>query len=1033
MATTILTTAASANPSPIEQELLDMVEVLTVFGKKTPPAPRAEKLEALAGLVAKDDFTKYEPYFVQHLLPIVLARMADKPAVAKAAKTVGDAFFAKAAIQAFPGVAPILFAEMTTEAKWQAKVGALEWLNVYMGRIVEMDRDLLSACLPMLIPAITDVLFDTKQAVADAGDVAINTAMKGVTNRDLEPFVGELIIALKDPEQTMEIIKKLSGVVFVQTVDGGALSVVVPLMGRGLDQPIIGPRRICARIVGNMAKLVEDTLEAAPLLEALIPKFVQVIDTIPDPEAREVATKTHEQLLEIQAKAEASDLAKAARKPEVIAAALMTSLEAKPEQTAVVNYIATMASALIQSKTTEESEWESELAPFLTLLGKGDQWTAIRETSILMIGETEVADELDEGTELCNCEFTLAYGTKILLRNTKLRLLLGMKYGLLGGNDCGKTTLMRAIANGTIDGFPSPDDVRTVFVEADIQGELSHLNCVNYILEWPAIKAGGFSEKAVRDILKSVGFSEGKAAGAGGDCDDPISALSGGWRMKLALARAMLQKADILLMDEPTNHLDTANVKWVISYCKTLTTTTCIMVSHDPQFLDEVCTHMLNFDGLKLTNQKGNLSEYRKTHPEVDCFFEFKASKFSFTFPQPSFLEGVKSRGKVLLKMDDVTFTYPGNTVPTIYNITVKASMASRVACVGRNGAGKSTMVKVLTGQMEPQQGKVWKYGPSKIGYIAQHAFIHIENHVDKSPNEYIRWRYQFGDDREGLDQANMKISDEDAIELKKPVEYKYKNEKGEIKKEKRTIERCTGQRRESPEKKKIQQYEVKWLNKGIDSNTWHTADELIKYHKLYEKMLRIIDAKILARESMLARPLTSANVEAHLNGLGLEPEYATHFRIGALSDGQKVKVVIGAAMWDQPHILILDEPTNYLDRESLGALADAIDTYEGGIIMITHNDAFCSQLCPERWVLEDGRLNMDGDLEWMAKLAEGATEFEQLTEVIDASGNEVKAKAKKTFTAKEKKKKMKEIKALIAKGDELDSDDEALAIDWNL
>merc|ERR1712238_543289 len=215
--------------------------------------------------------------------------------------------------------------------------------------------------------------------------------------------------------------------------------------------------------------------------------------------------------------------------------------------------------------------------------------------------------------------------------------------------------------------------------------------------------------------------------------------------------------------------------------------------------------------------------------------------------------------------------------------------------------------------------------------------------------------------------------------------------------KEKRTVERCTGQRRDSPEKKKIQQYEVKWVNEGIDSNTWHTAEDLIKYHKLYEKMLRIIDAKILARESMLARPLTSANVEVHLNGL------------------------------------VLDEPTNYLDRESLGALADAIDSYEGGIIMITHNDAFCSQLCPERWVLEDGRLNMDGDLEWMAKLAEGATEFEQLTEIIDGSGNEVKAKAKRTFTAKEKKKKMKEIKALIAAGDELDSDDENLAIEWNL
>jgi len=486
-----------------------------------------------------------------------------------------------------------------------------------------------------------------------------------------------------------------------------------------------------------------------------------------------------------------------------------------------------------------------------------------------------------------------------------------------------------------------------------------------------------------------------------------------------------------MLFDEPTNHLDTANVKWVISYMQTLQDVTCIFCSHDAKFLDECSTHMLNFDGLKLTNTKGNLSEYRKTHPEVDCFFEFTASKFSFTFPQPSFLEGVKSRGKVLLKMDDVTFTYPGNTVPTIFDITIRASMASRVACVGRNGAGKSTMVKVLTGQMEPQVGKVWKYSAAKIGYIAQHAFIHIEQHVDKSPNEYIRWRYQFGDDREGLDQANMKISDEDAIALKKPVEYKWKNDKGEIKKDKRVIDRCTGQRRDSPEKKKVQQYEVAWVGKGVSGNTWHTADELVKWHKLYEKMIRIIDAKILARESMLARPLTSANVEKHLGGVGLEAEYATHFRIGALSDGQKVKVVLGAAMWDQPHILILDEPTNYLDRESLGALAEAIDNYEGGVIMITHNDAFCAQLCPERWVLESGRLNTEGDVEWMAKLEAGAAEFEQLESVIDASGNEVTAK--KTLNAKEKKKLMKALKVKIAKGEDLDSEEEGYAIEWNL
>jgi len=1015
----------------IVKDFMDLIPVISDAKKKTPPGPRTDALNTVASLIAKDDFVIAEPQFVKELLPLVLTRCDDKPEPSKAANAVLTAFVQKANLQAFPLISPIFFAEMVETAKWKSKLAAITHLNTFMNRVFDMDRDLLSAYLPMLIPAIVSTLYDTKPAVVEAADTAINTAMKGITNRDLEPFVPVLISAMKERDETNESIMKLSSVVFVQTVDAAALSVVVPLMIAGMKQPIVQIRRICSRIVGNMSKLVEDPLETESFLGELVPILQDVIDTIPDPEAREVAVKTKDQLVKLQAEVEIADKVKSGRKSEAIIAFLATVLPGKDQY--VVDYIANIATSLILTKTIEEAEWESEPSKYLAAIGSTDKWSAIREECIKNIGIIEVTTEKDEGTELCNCEFTLAYGTKILLRNTKLRLLLGMKYGLLGGNDCGKTTLMRAIADGSIDGFPDRDEVTCVFVEADIQGELSHLNCVDYILEWPAIKSAGFTEKQVREILLSVGFTEGKAAGAGGDCDDPISSLSGGWRMKLALARAMLQKADILLMDEPTNHLDVSNVKWVIGYVKSLQNTTCVMVSHHAEFLDECCTHILNFNGLKLATQKGNLSEYKKTHPEVQSFFEFKSSKFSFSFPQPSFLEGVKSRGKVLLKMDKVTFTYPGNTVPTIFDISVRASMASRVACVGKNGAGKSTMVKVLTGQNEPQIGTVWKMGAAKIGYIAQHAFVHIEQHLDKTPNEYLRWRYQFGDDREGLDQANMKLSDADKESLAESVEFKWKNEKGDIKKEKRVIDRCTGQRRDSLTKKKTWEYETAWKGKSPDSNTWYVAEDLIKFNKLYEKMIRIIDAKVLARESLLARPLTSSNVEKHLAGVGLDSEYSTHFRMAALSDGQKVKVVLGAAMWDQPHIIILDEPTNYLDRESLGALADAIDNYEGGVIMITHNDAFCSQLCPERWVLEDGRLNTEGDVEWMAKLAADAVEFKEVESIVDASGNEVKQKKKKTFTAKEKKKMVKILKAKLAAEDDLDDEEEELVIEWNL
>ena len=117
------------------------------------------------------------------------------------------------------------------------------------------------------------------------------------------------------------------------------------------------------------------------------------------------------------------------------------------------------------------------------------------------------------------------------------------------------------------------------------------------------------------------------------------------------------------------------------------------------------------------------MSEFVKTHPEANSYFEFKASKFSFTFPQPCFLEGVKSRGKFLLKMDKVTFTYPGNSVPTIKDISVRASMASRVACVGVNGAGKSTLFKMILGEIEKDSGSI-AVGPSiNIGYFGESTF----------------------------------------------------------------------------------------------------------------------------------------------------------------------------------------------------------------------------------------------------------------------------------------------------------------------
>jgi elongation factor 3 len=1008
---------------------------LNSVSKKTPPESSINILKQFKELIDRDNFIYYESYLVYRMLPTVLNRLNDNPLVNEFILELGLEMFSKLSIQSFPAVTNILFDQMSVTAKWKMKLGCLKLLNCYIKRLESLDRDLLSSSLTELVPVLSGLVHDTRTEVSELAIETLTLAMKGITNRDLEPFVPNLVSAIVNPDDIEETIQQLGGIVFVQTIEGSALSVIIPLMLRGFHHSKSIIKRMCSRIVSNMSKLVEEPLEAAPFLDELIPALFNAIDTIANPEAREVAIKTHETLLNIKEKATQALENNKFRNPKNIKSFIISNLSNyNNEFEPVLDYISEITGSLIKTNTIEEEEYKNELTPYLDIIQHQELCqTLYNEARKVIKFEEDLEEDSDADLDICDCEFTLAYGTKVLLHNTKMKLKKGKKYGLLGQNDCGKTTLMRAIADGSIDGFPDQDEIKTVFVEADIQGELSHLNCVDYVLNSPSIINCGATEEMVRDMLKRVGFSEGKASGSGGDCDDMISSLSGGWRMKLALARAMLQRADIILMDEPTNHLDVKNVKWVKNYINSLKDTTVIMVSHDSGLLDDCCDYILQIDKLKLKLHRGNLTEFVKNNPEAKSYFEFKASKFSFSFPKPCYLDGVKSRGKVLLKMDNVTFTYPGNMAPTINNITIKSSMSSRVACVGVNGAGKSTMIKVLTGQLEPTTGTVWKYPNTRIGYIAQHAFHHIESHLDKTPNEYIRWRYAHGNDREGLDSATMKITPEEEEELSKPITYIYKDESGKTKTENRVISKCTGQRRECEGRKKVYEYEVSWKDKPVESNTWFKDTDLIKYNQLYGKIIRMINVKIETRDNIVVQPLTEQNVEKHLNEIGLEPEYATHFRINALSGGQKVKVVLAAAMWDQPHILILDEPTNYLDRDSLGALADAITTFEGGIIMITHNDAFCRQLCPERWVLENGCLNTEGDVEWMNNAANQEIEYQQLDEMVDATGNEIKIKRKKKLNAKEKKKLMNLIKKKISNAEELDSEEEEYAIEWNL
>jgi len=842
-----------------------------------------------------------------------------------------------------------------------------------------------------------------------------------------------ILIAITKPKEVPEIMHKMAGVTFVQSVESAALAMVVPLLLRGLREKTTATKRQSAVIINNMSKLVDNPLDAAPFLPLLLPALETNATSIADPEAREVTERAVEQLKRLKGLADKAmsvrgDISKLDQEFK----AALDAKDADSGLAKVIDHASTIATCMMDLHFMDELQWKKNVSPLFAAFvdaAKAESATeSVRAKAEEMLEIPEEDDDDDDAEELCNCQFTLAYGTKILLHNTKMKLKRGKRYGLLGGNDSGKTTLMRSIANNQVEGFPDVTEVRTVFVEADIQGEQSHLSCIDYVAVDPKIQALNIDKEEIRAVLATVGFTpDGKAKP-----DHAVSTLSGGWRMKLALARAMLQKADILLLDEPTNHLDVINVAWVKNYLNSLTDVTSIIVSHDSGLLNDCCTNILQIENLKLHTFKGNLDEFVKIKPSARSYFSFTESKQKFRFPQPGPIEGVKSKGKALMKMAGCTFTYPGNDKPTLFDITVQVSLSSRVACVGENGAGKSTMIKLLVGEIEPQTGDVWKHPNARIAYVAQHAFHHIESHLDKTPNEYIRWRYaNNGEDKESLVKVTMQFTPEEEKLQKTPYEIQFTDdETGKVSKVKKVVAELVGGRKTN--KSKDYEYEVRYAGSTVDSGEYLPSKVLKKMG--WEKAMKAVDAKIAQRAGLYVRPLSTKNVEQHLEDCGLDREFGTHYRMSALSGGQKVKVVLAAAMWNQPHILILDEPTNYLDRDALGALAGAIEVFDGGVVMITHNNEFCSKLCPETWVMDAGHLETKGDADWMLKQDTKIEEQQQITEVTDAAGNVTKLKGqKKKLSKKEEKQLLKKVKGKIKNGEALDTDEEEFAFEKDL
>lgn len=301
-------------------------------------------------------------------------------------------------------------------------------------------------------------------------------------------------------------------------------------------------------------------------------------------------------------------------------------------------YVAALAAALAESHDFDRSSWTEQLQPYMNMIIGGsdvDKVVDITEKFRLacervVLGDLDHEDSDDEegGENVCDIRFNLAYGGKILLHQTRLRLRCGHRYGLVGQNGVGKTTLMNAINTGKLDDWPK--DVTTEYVDSgsNVDPKYEAQIVLPYL-----IKSSGKADES-KEILKQLKFTEAMMEGA-------IGSLSGGWQMKLRLCKAVLKNADILLLDEPTNHLDHATVRWLTEYLLGLKDTTVLTVSHDTAFMEEICSDIIHYekrDGWihrKLVNYRGTMSQFVKKQPQAKHYFELATADLKFVFPEP--------------------------------------------------------------------------------------------------------------------------------------------------------------------------------------------------------------------------------------------------------------------------------------------------------------------------------------------------------------------------------------------------------------
>ncbi|CAN7987411.1 unnamed protein product [Ixodes pacificus] len=575
------------------------------------------------------------------------------------------------------------------------------------------------------------------------------------------------------------------------------------------------------------------------------------------------------------------------------------------------------AEAKLKQKQEKREIGGEKVAPVQTVLkaATASQAVSKRETRMENKGSNRAQDIRVEN-------FDIAFGDKTLLQGANLTLAYGRRYGLVGRNGIGKTTLLRMLSSGQL---RIPSHVSVLHVEQEVVGD--DTTALDSVLSCDERRQRLLDEEkeltakvAVADdpqlserlsqvyaellhmeadkaparasvILAGLGFSPAMQ-------QKKTREFSGGWRMRIALARALFTKPDLLLLDEPTNMLDMKAIIWLESYLQASDwASTLLVVSHDRLFLDTVPTDILHFHSQQINSYRGNYENFVKVMTErlknqqreyeaqqqfrahAQVFidrFRFNAKRASLVQSKLKMLEKLPELKPIekeaavtirfpdpeplfppILQLDEVSFGYtPGQNV--LEKVNLSANLQSRICIVGDNGSGKTTLLKILNGELNPSAGVRHVHRNLVVGYFTQH-------HVDQ-------------------------------------------------------------------------------LELGVSS------------------------LEFMAK-TFPGRP--SEYYRQQLGSFGVTGDLALQ-SIGSLSGGQKSRVAFALMSMLRPHFLILDEPTNHLDIETIEALGHALARFQGGVVLVSHDERLIHMVCEELWVCSNGSVkSIEGGFSQYRKLVE--------------------------------------------------------------